>query len=324
MIKKQPNGTWIADIRPNGRDGKRYRKSFRTKGEAERWAAWITHHKAKEKDWEPRRKDRRRLLDLVDRWYHLHGHNLRGATERHRSLLRIAERMGNPRAATLTAKDFGDYRRQRLETVSPNTANHEHAYLRALFNDLERLGEWFEGNPVAKVRQLQTEQTELTFLSLDQIDSLLTYLDDRQDADAHLIARVCLTTGTRWGEAENLHREQVHPLRVDLHRTKSRKPRSIPIPDCLYRTLEPFGPGRMFRPSYNAFRRAVHSIGLELPDGQLTHILRHTFASHFMMNGGDILTLQRVLGHGSLQMTMRYAHLSPDHLDQARIYGPLA
>ncbi|MFU8428190.1 tyrosine-type recombinase/integrase, partial [Pseudomonas aeruginosa] len=37
--------------------------------------------------------------------------------------------------------------------------------------------------------------------------------------------------------------------------------------------------------------------------------LRHTFASHFIMNGGHIVTLQHILGHASLSMTMRYAHL---------------
>jgi site-specific recombinase XerD len=44
------------------------------------------------------------------------------------------------------------------------------------------------------------------------------------------------------------------------------------------------------------------------------HMLRHTFASHFMMAGGNILTLQQLLGHATLDMTMRYAHLAPDHL----------
>jgi integrase len=47
------------------------------------------------------------------------------------------------------------------------------------------------------------------------------------------------------------------------------------------------------------------------------HDLRHTFASHFMMNGGNIYDLQKILGHTSLEMTQRYAHLAPEHLVQA-------
>jgi len=44
------------------------------------------------------------------------------------------------------------------------------------------------------------------------------------------------------------------------------------------------------------------------------HSLRHTFASHFMMAGGNILTLQKLLGHSDIATTMTYAHLSPDHI----------
>ncbi len=55
-----------------------------------------------------------------------------------------------------------------------------------------------------------------------------------------------------------------------------------------------------------------------------THALRHTFASHFMMNGGNILALQKVLGHHSLTMIMRYAHFSPEHLNEVRQLNPLA
>jgi integrase len=44
------------------------------------------------------------------------------------------------------------------------------------------------------------------------------------------------------------------------------------------------------------------------------HALRHTFASHFIMSGGNILTLQKLLGHSSVQMTMIYAHRAPDFM----------
>ncbi len=44
------------------------------------------------------------------------------------------------------------------------------------------------------------------------------------------------------------------------------------------------------------------------------HDLRHTFASHWVMNGGSLEDLKEVLGHSTIAMTQKYAHLSPDHL----------
>lgn len=76
-------------------------------------------------------------------------------------------------------------------------------------------------------------------------------------------------------------------------------------------------------PTADSFDYAVKMSGLKLPVGQKTHVLRHTFASHFMMNGGNILTLQKGLGHVSLNMTMRYAHLAPDYLKDVIKLGPI-
>ncbi|WP_263479238.1 tyrosine-type recombinase/integrase [Modicisalibacter tunisiensis] len=61
-----------------------------------------------------------------------------------------------------------------------------------------------------------------------------------------------------------------------------------------------------------------------MPPGQLTPVLRHPFASHFMKNGGNSLVLQRILGHQSLTMTLRYAHVAPDHLEDAVRYNPVS
>jgi site-specific recombinase XerD len=81
---------------------------------------------------------------------------------------------------------------------------------------------------------------------------------------------------------------------------------------------------RYFQYGYAIFRKAVDESGLTLPKGQLTHVLRHTFASHFIMNGGNILVLQKILGHANLTMTMRYAHLAPEHLQEAKTLNPLS
>ena len=53
------------------------------------------------------------------------------------------------------------------------------------------------------------------------------------------------------------------------------------------------------------------------------HALRHTFATHFMMNGGNIITLQKILGHSKIEQTMNYAHFAPDFLQDAISYNPL-
>ncbi|EIC85428.1 integrase [Serratia sp. M24T3] len=56
----------------------------------------------------------------------------------------------------------------------------------------------------------------------------------------------------------------------------------------------------------------------------MTHALRHTFASHFMMAGGNIIVLQRIVGHSDIRVTMRYAHFAPDHLEDALTNNPLS
>lgn len=155
--------------------------------------------------------------------------------------------------------------------------NRELTYLRAVFNELERLGEW----------------------------------------NARLNAEVCLATGAQWGEAESLQSRQVRSGLIHFSKTKSSKNRSVPISDDLAKAL-PFSSG------YDKFRAAVDAINLELPDGQLTHVLRHTFASHYMRNSGGILPLQRVLGHPTLAMTQKYSHFSPGHMADVVSLNPLA
>jgi len=86
-----------------------------------------------------------------------------------------------------------------------------------------------------------------------------------------------------------------------------------------YRALIGLGPkadGRVFKTRYiqTAYNDAVAAAKL---DDVNFHTLRHTFASWAVMRGVTLKELQELLGHASLAMTMRYAHLAPEHLRTA-------
>lgn len=323
-IKKVDNG-WLVDCWPTGRYGPRVRRTFKQQSAAKRFEAKIMGQGAAGEDMTGLLSDKRRLSDLVDQWYEHHGQTLKSAPDRLRSLRNLSAALGNPLAKKFTAQHWVEYRALRLKEVKPSTINHEHTYLKAVFSELERLSLWPHGNPMQKVRKVRTDETEKGYLDEYQIKRLLDHLTDQLTDDCYFITVICLSTGARWGEAQSLRGENVRTDRIVFTGTKSGKTRTVPIsPDLAKQLRQRRRIGRLFGNRYKAFRRVINELGIELPEGQLTHVLRHTFASHFMMNGGNILVLQQILGHQSITMTMRYAHFAPEHLEEAAKLNPLA
>lgn len=336
-IWKLIDDRFYVEIRPYGRDGKKVKKTLNKLDEARKFK---TNEFAKaQAGAEPLNphNDTRRLSDLVEDWFKLHGYSLKDGAGRKGVLLFDCELLGNPIASKFTAEDFVLFRKKRLETprgvntgkmITANTINHSQAYFCAVFNTLTKLGKWPHPNPLHGLPKLKIDEPDLCFLDKSQIKSLLSELKLSTTADLYIIAKICLSTGARWGEATSLKASHVKGGKIHYSKTKSGKARSIPITAELEEEILEGRPrsGLLFnqRNHRHGFEDAVARAGIKLPDGQLTHVLRHTFASHFMINDGNILKLKEILGHSTLDMTIRYAKLAPSHLSQAVTHNPMA
>jgi integrase len=174
----------------------------------------------------------------------------------------------------------------------------------------------------------------------EDVGRLLATLRDMGDElrrpDLHPLFALLVYTGARRGEAlglrwsdVDLERRMITVRRSYDGQTKSSKQRTVPVSGALvailkaYRLAEPWQ-GELCFPnargemcSRNAKIEALFQRALERANLRRirVHDLRHVFASHFVMGGGDIFTLQWILGHSTPQLTSdTYAHLSPRHM----------
>ena len=325
MSIRKKGSLWVVDLRPNGVKGRRVIRKFETQREARSFESWLKGE-AHSKPWEPKKADSRTLKDLAELWFQAKGIHLKDGEKRLARVNDVAESLGNPRAEDLSPKDWTLYAAtRRASGIAPKTLNNELGYVNSVFNFLGKTGEISYQNPFKNAEMIKLDERELSWLSLDEIKDLLAALESAENPHVSLLTRICLATGARWGEAEKITPRMVRAGQIRFSQTKSGKSRSVPISEKLETEIvEHLKIHGHFTSSITAFRRALKRSKIELPRGQAAHALRHSFASHFMMNGGNILSLQKILGHSSIVMTMRYAHLAPDHLKEAIKLNPLA
>jgi len=216
------------------------------------------------------------------------------------------------------------FKAERMKEVSPARVNRNLACLKCMFN---RAIEWGKAkeNPVKRIKMLKENNKRLRFLEKDECERLI------KTCAQHIqpIVITALNTGMRKGEILSLKWEN-----VDLNRdiiyvldTKNGEKREIPINRKLKEILagikqNPKGPyvfckdynGAPYQEVKTGFANAMEMCKIE---NFRFHDLRHTFASHLVMSGIDLNTVRELLGHKSLTMTLRYAHLSPEHKRKA-------
>jgi integrase len=243
--------------------------------------------------------------------------------------------------ARITTATVEELKLKRADDASEATVDRSLQALKAFFNWLLD-HDLAATNPARRVRMFHPNNEVVRYLTRDQYDALIAAA---AKGPAYLRPLIVLAvhTALRRGNLLRLRWRQVdldtRKIRVsDL--TKSKKTLEVPINDAAKRALESmrslalknndfvFAVGKSHitdvkNPFATALKRAkAQLVELEKKDaatgldGFRFHDLRHTAASWLAMGGAGLPAIQKFLGHASIKMTLRYAHLSPDFLGQ--------
>jgi integrase len=225
---------------------------------------------------------------------------------------------GNRPLGQITAAELQDWQAKKRATCKPATVNRLMCRLRHMFN---RAVEWelLDESPMRRIRFLRENNARLRHLTIDECNRLL---DACRADNMRGIITVALHTGMRLGEILDLKHGNLDFVTgvLTVRDSKNGDSRYIPldssvtallkrtqrVPNCDY--VFPNAAGKRWNYSQEPFRNVRKRAGLV---DLHFHDLRHTFASQWMMNGGDLYALRGILGHKSIAMTQRYAHLSP-------------
>lgn len=241
----------------------------------------------------------------------------------------VKPELGNHKVEDITRADIVEFHYGRRGT--PYMANRAVAMLSKMFNLAEDWGIRREGtNPAKRVKKFREEEKKRYLSDAEQLDlgNALADALDRGQETIYAVSAIYLLmlTGCRLGEILKLKWDYVTPHHLELPDSKTGR-RRIPLPREAYDIISALP--RMEGNSHvilgesktghlvnlnNTWLRVRKQAGLE--DVRM-HDLRHTYASVAVMSGIDPFLLKEIMGHKSLQTTLRYAHLSDDAVQRA-------
>lgn len=305
--------------------------TFERKTDAAKWA------QATEADMDRRRyfpqheAERHTLADLVDRELEGVKADYPHDYERKRVILGWwKEKLGAYTLATVTPELLGRHRDQlqTKEGFAPGTVNRYLSALSKAFSNAVREWHWMQDNPLARVSKKPEPRGRVRYLSDEERGRLLDACRKSARPELYLIVLFALTTGMRRGELLGLRWQDIDLERrvAVLHNTKNGDRRSVPIVPEVAALLREHGKVRKLDNDlifasdgrdpiwFDKFWYRALKVA-KIKDFRF-HDLRHTAASYLAMSGATVPELAAVLGHRTLQMVKRYAHLSDQHTGQ--------
>jgi integrase len=249
------------------------------------------------------------LKDYMEKYYLPH-HYSRNVSPRVDAFKFVIDRFGDKYLDKVSPAEVELAILERTANIKPGTYNLWIAIIKRIFNYAVELG--ILGVSPVKLKKKRVEG-RIRFLTHEEADRLLEAC--KKHKHWYETVYIALYTGLRKREIRTLRSEDVRDgmLYVRAEVSKSKKVRRIPLTKELTAFFETAGFNYDFVFD-RAFRRIVRSLGIK--DFHF-HDLRHTFASWLVQKGVDLYIVKELLGHSSIVMTQRYAHLTRQHLDAA-------
>jgi integrase len=256
------------------------------------------------------------LADLYLPWAKV---NHRGYVGTRSRVEHFRREFGTRQLRDITPLLVDGYVSRRALLRKPATVNRDLVVLRHMFQKALEWGKALD-NPVTHQKALRAHNRRLRYLSHEEIGQLLDCADD-------VLSPVLITalhTGLRRGELFALTWQDVDFTlgMVRVVHAKNGERREIPMTNTLRGTLQQLPrhlssdhvfPGKTGRGLVDIRKRFARALREAKIEGFVFHDLRHTFASHLVMAGVDLMTVKEFLGHKDIKMTLRYAHLAPDY-----------
>lgn len=226
---------------------------------------------------------------------------------------------GDRPAAQVTPQDIERRLAELAQGRAPATVNRYHALVKRVYSLGNKNGK-VTVNPARLVKLRRENNARVRFLNEQEEAALrgkIRELYPEREPEFEL----ALHTGLRWGKQYGLRWPDIDMDRnvLTVRRSKDGERRHVPINSVARAALEALrrhdGAETVCKKGQRRwFERVVQEARVE---NFHWHDLRHTFASRLAMNGESILTIKELLGHKTIAMTLRYAHLTPDYKRKA-------
>jgi integrase len=316
------NGNWFIDYRVQGR--RKREKIGPSKALAETILKKRKVEIAENKYLDIRREHKIKFEELAQLYLDLHAKPNKKSCHSDEDLIKtLGKHFAGKYLYEITPMAVEQFKADRAKEVSPATVNRALACLKCMFNKAIEWGKASD-NPVKKVKLFKENNKRLRYLEKEEIVKLLAHCRGY----LRPIVIVALNTGMRKGEILGLKWHDIdfrHNI-IYLLNTKNGEKREIPMNEQVRVALikvrkHPESPYIFCNKDGNPFGDIKKSWLTALNKSGILqfrfHDLRHTFASHLVMSGVDLNTVRELMGHKSLEMTLRYSHLSPDHKKRA-------